>query len=49
MAQADAITRHSADHALRDGFLQNIPFHRDIVAAWAQRGAQSESTGRPLG
>ena len=49
MAQADAITRHSADHALRHGFLQNIPFHRDIMAAWSQRGAQSESTGRPFG
>ena len=30
MAQADAIT----DAGLRKGFLHNIPFHREIVAAW---------------
>jgi hypothetical protein len=24
-----------ADAALRQGFLQNIPAHREIVAAWA--------------
>ena len=33
MTQADAIT----DSALRQGFLQNIPHHREIVAAWARR------------
>jgi tetratricopeptide (TPR) repeat protein len=35
MAQADAISQHSADATLRHGFLNNIPHHRDIVAAWA--------------
>jgi predicted ATPase len=33
MAQAEAIT----DAALRQGFLQNIPWHREIVAAWGRR------------
>ncbi len=37
MAQADAITRHSPDATLRQGFLHNIPHHREIVAAWARR------------
>ena len=37
MAQADSISQHSADVALRQGFLQNIPHHREIVAAWANR------------
>ena len=45
MAQADAITRessqdssqHGAGPALRQGFLSNIPHHREIVAAWAKR------------
>ena len=41
MAQADAISRdssqHGADPALRQGFLSNIPHHREIVAAWAKR------------
>ena len=40
MAQADAIRRDSsqlgADPALRQGFLNNIPHHREIVAAWAR-------------
>ena len=35
MAQAEAITRHSPDATLRQGFLHNIPHHREIVAAWA--------------
>ena len=38
MAQADAIT----DAALRQGFLQNIPHHREIAAAWAMRGPSGE-------
>ena len=36
MEQADAIGRSSTDAALREGFLQNIPHHREIVAAWGQ-------------
>jgi class 3 adenylate cyclase len=39
MAQADTISRNSPDAALRQGFLQNIPQHREIVAAWAGREA----------
>jgi hypothetical protein len=39
MAQAAAIT----DATLRRGFLQNIPHHREIVAAWPRRGAADES------
>jgi tetratricopeptide (TPR) repeat protein len=34
MAQADAISQHSADPSLRHGFLNNIPHHREIMAAW---------------
>jgi hypothetical protein len=41
--QADTIT----DSATRQGFLQNVPHHREIVAAWAQRGASGESSARP--
>ena len=37
MAQADAISQHSTDPALRHGFLNHIPHHRAIVAAWAGR------------
>ena len=33
-AQAGTI----ADPGLRQGFLQNVPWHREIVAAWAARG-----------
>jgi len=44
IAQADAIERSggrsgASGAALRQGFLQNIPCHREIVAAWARRGA----------
>jgi hypothetical protein len=35
MAQAGAIS----DATLRQGFLHNIPFHREIAAAWAMQGA----------
>jgi len=42
MAQADAISRSSSDAKLRQGFLHNIPHHREIVAAWAKRDAASE-------
>jgi len=49
MAQADAIGRSTTDPALRHGFLQNIPHHREIVAAWAQRGAESGTMGIPIG
>jgi hypothetical protein len=44
MAQADAITRHSPDATLRQGFLHNIPHHREIVAAWARQVADDEAT-----
>ena len=37
MAQADAISQHGTDPALRHGFLNHIPHHRAIVAAWAGR------------
>ena len=39
LAQADAIS----DATLRQGFLQNIPHHREILAAWAQRNGPAES------
>jgi class 3 adenylate cyclase/tetratricopeptide (TPR) repeat protein len=43
LAQAEALS----DAALRQGFLQNIPWHREIVAAWGRRaradGATAES------
>ena len=39
MAQADAISQLSTDSTLRHGFLNNIPHHRAIVAAWAGRDA----------
>ena len=48
MAQADAISRPSADPALRHGFLNNIPHHREIVAAWAvQISNRTAEPGRP--
>ena len=43
MAQAEAITRHSPDATLRQGFLHNIPHHREIVAAWARHVAGNEA------
>ncbi|MCU7369637.1 AAA family ATPase [Paucibacter sp. O1-1] len=49
MAQADAISRNSTDTTLRQGFLQNIPHHREIVAAWAQRDVGSEAPAGPAG
>ena len=54
MAQADAIGRdssqHGADPALRQGFLSNIPHHREIVAAWARArtDAPAESSAKPI-
>jgi len=49
MAQAEAIGRCTTDATLRQGFLQNIPHHREIVAAWAKRDVASESPARPGG
>ncbi|MES2990324.1 MAG: hypothetical protein V4844_02800 [Pseudomonadota bacterium] len=40
MTRADAIS----DAELRKGFLHNIPFHREIVAAWAHWAACAEGT-----
>jgi len=37
MAQVDAIGRSTTDAMVRQGFLQNIPHHQEIVAAWANR------------
>ena len=48
MAQADAIGSSTTDATLRQGFLQNIPHHREIVA-WAQRDVASESPARNVG
>jgi class 3 adenylate cyclase/tetratricopeptide (TPR) repeat protein len=45
MAQAEAI----GDPALQQGFLRNIPWHRDIVAAWAKRGAAGMALDKPEG
>ena len=47
MAQADAISRGTSDATLRQGFLQNIPHHREIVAAWAKRDVASGSPAMP--
>ncbi|MEP7101689.1 MAG: adenylate/guanylate cyclase domain-containing protein [Burkholderiales bacterium] len=49
MAQADAISRGSSDATLRQGFLKNIPHHREIVAAWAKRDVASEVPAMPRG
>lgn len=49
MAQADTISRSTTDATLRQGFLQNIPHHREIVAAWAKRDVASESPERTAG
>ena len=48
MTQADTISRSTTDATLRRGFLQNIPHHREIVAAWAQRSAASELSAKPM-
>lgn len=45
MAQAEAIT----DATLRQGFLLNVPHHRDIVAAWAKRVATGPSSAPSAG
>jgi class 3 adenylate cyclase/tetratricopeptide (TPR) repeat protein len=49
MALAEVIERSGGDGeraisgaALRQGFLQHIPWHREIVAAWARRAAAGE-------
>jgi class 3 adenylate cyclase/tetratricopeptide (TPR) repeat protein len=51
MALADAIGRHSGQHgagpALRHGLLNHIPFHREIVAAWARRAAPGAASAKP--
>jgi class 3 adenylate cyclase len=43
LARAYTALMHGAatitDAALRQGFLQNVPYHRDIVAAWAKDGS----------
>jgi hypothetical protein len=44
LAQADAIN----DAALRQGFLKNIPHHREIMAAWANRGRTDESSTKSI-
>jgi class 3 adenylate cyclase len=49
MAEADAITRHSPDAALHQGFLQNIPWRREIVAAWAKRDVAGAAPAKPEG
>lgn len=43
MVQAEAIER-SGGAALRQGFLQNIPHHREIVATWAGHAAANAVT-----
>jgi hypothetical protein len=35
MAQADAIAQSGGGAELLEGFLQNIPHHREIVALWS--------------
>jgi tetratricopeptide (TPR) repeat protein len=49
MAQADAISRSTTDATLRQGFLQNIPHHREIVAAWARQATSAEGTAPRAG
>jgi tetratricopeptide (TPR) repeat protein len=44
MAQADEIT----DPAVRQGFLRNIPCHRDIVAAWVEPEAARVAPTEPM-
>ncbi len=53
MAQADAIARSGnvgdsgrSGTALRQGFLHNIPWHREIVVAWAKRNAPGAAQSR---
>jgi class 3 adenylate cyclase/tetratricopeptide (TPR) repeat protein len=40
MAQADAIGQSGGGAELLQGFLQNIPHHREIVALWTAQGAR---------
>ena len=42
MAQADTIDGSATDPTLRNGFLHNIPHHREIVAAWTKRDVAGE-------
>lgn len=43
MAQAEAIGQHPDDMGLRREFLENVPFHREILVAWARRAPQSDA------
>ena len=45
MAQAEALS----DAGLRQGFLQNIPWHREIVAAWAKRDVAGAAPAKAEG
>jgi hypothetical protein len=45
MAQADAISRHNRYASMREGYLNNIPYHREILAAWATRPHQVSASG----
>ena len=45
IARADVISQHNADPAQRERFLQNIPHHRAIVAAWGSRTAACSKAG----
>ena len=45
MALAETMT----DPALRQGFLRNIPHHREIVAAWAKRDSSGAAPAKPGG
>jgi len=49
MAEADAISHSTPHAALHQGFLQNIPHHREILAAWAKRDVASELPAMPVG
>jgi tetratricopeptide (TPR) repeat protein len=56
MAEAEALERSGGDSerglsgaALREGFLRNIPHHREIVVAWARRSAGGDVAERSPG
>lgn len=44
MAQAEAIDQSPDDTGLCRDFLENVPFHREILAAWARRAPQTGPT-----
>ncbi len=47
LSEAQAIVQIGSEQSLRQGFLHNIPYHHEIVAAWEQHGQAALSPPAP--